>query len=140
MSDYDPHAHPVIGPVLRLRLRDGNGEPWNVTLETRSGKLGGRHAEKMSDIGLNQLLGTLHKAHHYTTDVSALWFWAFFQDLLGLTMALWALSGLVMWWQMKPTRIVGAVAVLVALVAVALVMSGTITGLMFGEVPFKLSP
>jgi hypothetical protein len=40
-----------------------------------------------------------------------------------------------MWWQMKPTRLVGVLAV-----ALALVAGGTLTELLFGEVQFMLSP
>lgn len=133
-------AHPAIGPTLRLRVLDAQGEAWNVTYNVRRGLVGGRRTAEPSNIGLNQLLGMLHMTHHYTMSLSAPWFWALFEDLLGLTMALWALTGLAMWWQMKPTRTLGLLAVLAALVIAYLITSGTAGHLMFGQVEYKLSP
>ena len=133
-------AHPKIGPTLRFRVLDGAGERFNVTWNSRSGEVGGRRTARVSDIGFNQLFGMLHTTHHYPPGGGALWFWALFEDLLGLTMALWAVSGLVMWWQMKSLRLSGFVVVVVALVIVAAVLGGTASQLLFGDVAFKLSP
>lgn len=133
-------AHPKIAPLLRFRMTDDAGTAYNVTYHVGSGELSGRRASEWSPIGATQLLTTLHTTHHFTSTIGPLWFWALFQDLLGLTMAFWAISGMFMWWQMKPTRIVGAVSLLLALGVAGAVMWSTTDYLMFGNVAEKLGP
>jgi hypothetical protein len=72
--------------------------------------------------------------------VGPLWLWALFEDLLGLTMVFWAASGMLMWWKIKPTRVIGALSFCVALGMAALVMTGTLEHLLFGDVRAPLGP
>ena len=133
-------AHPKIAPVLRFRVRDEAETAYNVTYHVGTGELSGRRASEWSPVGLPQLLSMLHTTHHYAATIGPLWFWALFEDLLGLTMAFWAISGVFMWWQMKPTRIVGVASLLVALGIAGAVMWTTTEYLMFGDVPEELGP
>jgi hypothetical protein len=134
------HAHPKIAPELRFRVRDAQQTSWNLTYDLRTGMVAGRRTDAPPAIGLTELLGKLHMTHHFPFQIGVLWFWALFTDLLGLTMVLWAVSGLVMWWQMKPTRLIGAVALSVALGIAALVMVGTADHLTFGDLRAKAGP
>lgn len=133
-------AHPKIAPESRFRVRDESGTVWNVVGNLGTGEISGRRAEQWPNIGMTQLLGTLHTTHHFTSSVGPLWWWAFFEDVLGLTMVVWALTGLWMWWQMKPTRVVGAVGVAVALLIAAWVMQATASHVMFGDVAAVTGP
>jgi hypothetical protein len=133
-------AHPKIAQQLRFRLREADGALWNATYDLRSGALDGRRSDQWSPIGITQLLGALHKTHHFTPRIGAQWFWALFEDLLGLTLAFWACSGLVMWWQMKALRRAGAVCVAVACVAGGLVIWQTTDTLTFGRVRQAMGP
>lgn len=133
-------AHPKIAPELRLRVRDARGVHWNLTYDTRSGSVSGRKSEAWPNLGFAQALAKLHTTHHFPLRVGPLWFWALFEDLLGLTMVFWAVSGLVMWWKIKPTRLIGALSVSVALGIAALIMAGTLDHLLFGDVRAPLGP
>ena len=80
-----------------------------------------------------ELLSKLHTTHHYPVHFGVTWLWALLADLTGLTLVLWALTGLFMWWQMKPTRLLGVIVVCVAVLGAALVMTGTAAEVQFGS-------
>lgn len=126
-------AHPEAGPELRFRMRDADGRSWNVTYHLTTGRLDGRLADASGGIRFVELLERLHTTHHFPVHGGMTWLWALFADLTGITLVLWALTGLVMWWQMKPSRVLGALAVAAALACAAVVMSGTASDILFGN-------
>ncbi|WP_438002064.1 hypothetical protein WMF26_23035 [Sorangium sp. So ce185] len=127
-------AHPKVSPELRFRMRDAEGRLWNVTYDLGAGRLDGRLDGGAGQPLFVELLGMLHKTHHFPVHGGMTWIWALFADITGITLVLWALTGLAMWWQMKPSRVVGAVAVAVAIAVAAVVMSGTASDIVFGKV------
>jgi hypothetical protein len=133
-------SHPKIAPELRMRVLDRDDVAWNLTYDLGTGTLAGRRADSAGGLGLSALLTRLHTTHHFPMRPGALWFWALFQDLLGVAMAFWAISGLVMWWQMKRTRLLGIVSLSLALGIAALVIGGTASHLTFGDVSPELGP
>lgn len=133
-------ANPRIAPELRFAMRDASGEAYHVTYDAGTAKLSGRPARSWSPVGMSQLLTLLHTTHHYTPKVGFRWAWAFFQDILGLAMAFWAISGMAMWWQLKATRIAGIISIAAALGLAAWITWGTASELMFGEVMQELGP
>lgn len=133
-------ANAKIAPELRFIMHDASGTRYHVTYNTGSAELGGRRADSWSPVGVSQFLGMLHTAHHFTPRFGARWLWALFQDILGLAMALWALTGLAMWWQLKATRLAGMASLILALGLAAWVTWGTASELMFGEVMQQLGP
>jgi hypothetical protein len=133
-------ADAELAPRLELRLDDREGQAWNVTYDLANGTVAGRLAAERPPIGVSQLFAMLHTTHHFTFAVQARWFWALFEDLLGAAMAFWGVSGLVMWWQLKPTRIIGLVALALALGVAGFVFVGTARDALFGDVPQALGP
>lgn len=129
-----------LSPTLELRLKDERGELWNVTYAVGTGKVGGRRTDQLPNLGVSQLFAALHMTHHFPMALGARWFWALFQDLLGIAMVFWGLSGLIMWWQLKATRIVGVISLLSALAITGVVAYGTANDLLFGDVAQKLGP
>jgi len=47
------------------------------------------------------------------------WFWALIVDVMAAIMCFWGLSGMLMWWQIKSTRGIGAATVILGLLAAA---------------------
>lgn len=131
---------PRLSPRLEFRVIDESGVPWNTTYHVGTGALAGRRSDRWPSIGPSQLLAKLHTTHHFTSTVGARWFWALFEDLLGLAMTIWGVSGLVMWWQLKRTRVVGLVMFVLAIGIAACVMVGTTREVLFGHVPQALGP
>jgi hypothetical protein len=135
-----PRANHALAPELRFALRDKTGKLFHATYHTGTAQLTGRLAETWSPIGASQMLTALHTTHHFPPSFGFRWAWAFFQDILGLAMAFWAISGLAMWWQLKATRIAGTVSIAFALGLASWITWGTAADLMFGEVMQELGP
>lgn len=133
-------AEPKLVPELEFRMRDGEGVSWNVQYNLATSSVTGRRTDAFPNIGMSQLFATLHTTHHFTKEIGAHFFWALFEDLLGLTMVLWALSGLVMWWQLKPTRLVGVASIGAAFAIATAVFYGTARERLFGDVKQELGP
>lgn len=130
-------AHPpraVIAPSVWFRLIDGEGRTWNATYDLGSGLLDGRLASASPDLSLHDLLGEMHKTHHFPPVLGPTTFWAAFADLTGATLILWAVTGILMWVQIKKSRALGVVAVSVGLLVAACTMFATHQELRFGNV------
>ncbi|MEL6328937.1 MAG: PepSY domain-containing protein [Planctomycetota bacterium] len=88
-----------------------DGEPWVVSVDARDGEVSARPVDQPSrPLSIRGYVLRLHTAHTYPDEASTRWVWAVIVDVIGVLMIFWALSGLIMWWQMKPMRRWGAVA------------------------------
>ena len=131
-ADAPPlRPHPKIRPELRFQVRDDQGDTWNVIYDLGTGLLDGRPIQEVSSAPTIELLEALHTQHHYPPSFAASTIWALFADLTAVTLLFWCLSGLLMWWQMKKLRWVGASMLVLAVVVAALVMSSTAAELTF---------
>lgn len=122
--------HPTTHPELRFRVADATGTTWDVvydlTARTVTGKKVGPREQP-----LVELLEAIHKQHHYPVERDAKWLWALFADATALTLIVWALSGLFMWFQLKRLRKPGAVVLALSLAVAAFVILGVATDLSF---------
>ncbi|MBA4032422.1 MAG: hypothetical protein C0478_16250 [Planctomyces sp.] len=123
-TGFPPADSMVVTAIPNLTFTiDSGGERWNAAYNPLSGGVGGipEGAEPKTEMGWRRFLTQLHLAHVYPYDLNARWFWSLIVDAMAFTMIFWSLSGLVMWWQIKATRPLGAVIlVLSALSTVAL--------------------
>jgi len=117
-----PPARAAIAPSVRFRMVDDEGHAWNTTYDLGSGRLDGRLAARTPKLSLHDLLGRMHKTHHFPTSIGPRTFWALFADLTGITLVVWATTGLCMWVQIKKTRAMGTVAVSVGALIALVVM------------------
>ena len=62
----------------------------------------------------------LHTMHGDPGYAGAKWIWARIVDVVGVAMMVWALSGIVMWWQIKATRSQGAWAIAAGMLMMAI--------------------
>ena len=69
------------------------------------------------ELGWRSYLLRLHTSRGYPAERNARWFWAIAVDAMFGTMTFWGLSGLFMWWQLKRTRRLGALCLLLSAVA-----------------------
>ena len=72
--------------------------------------------EGQNEIGWRRYLLRLHTAHGYPVQQNARWYWAIAVDAMFATMMFWGLSGVLMWWQIKRTRWLGAICLVVSAV------------------------
>ena len=91
-----------------------------------SGKISARDAEQPPPIELRSMLTRLHRLHHYPDSVNTRWMWSLFVDITGLMLVFWGISGLIMWWQIKPTRVAGILGITLALLVAFLIGTGTV--------------
>jgi hypothetical protein len=83
---------------------------WLATYNPMTGAVSGVAEGKIeNDLSWRRFLLRLHTAHGYPGETNSRWFWAIIVDVMAFTMCFWGLSGLVMWWQLKATRRLGAV-------------------------------
>ncbi|MEM7229089.1 MAG: PepSY domain-containing protein [Planctomycetota bacterium] len=91
-------------------------EIWAVSCDVNTGALTVRPSdEPRRAIETRSFLTRLHVSRGYPSEVTARWIWAVIVDVVAGLMIFWALSGILMWWQMKPTRMVGGVTVVIGL-------------------------
>ncbi len=85
-----------------------DGEPWQVTHDAKDGSLT-YESLQARDVRLPRLLARLHMTHVYPDRLGARWFHALIVDLTAACLALWCITGLLMWWQLRRVRRVGLV-------------------------------
>ena len=66
------------------------------------------------EMGWRRYLLRLHMAHGYPVQQNVRWYWAIAVDAMFATMVFWGLSGVLMWWQIKRTRRLGALCLVVS--------------------------
>lgn len=95
-------------PVLRFQLQD---EQQKYTVDLKSnGQL-----TVQTETTLRSKLLRLHTLHGSPGYLGARWLWARAVDAMGVAMIVWGLTGLIMWWSIKPTRIRGGVALFIGI-------------------------
>ena len=98
-------------PDLDFHL-EVDGERWTMEYDTRSKSLSARReGEPRSAFDLRSFLMRLHVSRGYPTDVGVRSLWGVLVDTTTALMIFWGLSGIIMWWQIKPTRFNGGIAI-----------------------------
>lgn len=100
------------GPRLRFQARR-EGVSVGMEYDLSRGRLREHEAQGP---GFERFLKRLHTIHVYPSEFGFRWLWALLVDLTAVSMVLWGLSGLMMWWQIKTLRRVGFVVLLGCLV------------------------
>lgn len=106
-------------PDLSFRMSDG-AKVWTVTYNALTGTVNGTPADAAAppeELSTRRFLTRLHLAHGFPGDTNTRWFWAVLVDAMALVMVFWGVSGLFMWWQVKSTRKLGFLVLLLSTVA-----------------------
>lgn len=107
------------GPELSFLMEESQGKVWKVGYNLQTGVLSGTPEGSVSGEApsTRRFLLRLHTAHGYSKSYDARWFWALIVDLMSVSMVGWGLTGMLMWWQMKNVRRVGAFVLILGLLA-----------------------
>ena len=92
---------------------EAEGKPWLVTYNALNGSVSGREvgdAASQAELTTRRFLLRLHLIHGYPSEFGQRWIWAFIVDCMAFLMVFWGISGIIMWWQIKRTRRIGAAA------------------------------
>lgn len=120
--DADEATVPGSLPDLTFFM-EADGQVWKVTYQIHRGGVSGRPADAPGQgLTARRFLTGLHLAREYPAGGGVRWCWALFVDAMAFVMVFWAVSGLLMWWQIKAVRGWGAV-VLALSAAVAVLMT-----------------
>lgn len=85
-----------------------DGEPARVTYVLRDGHVDITKHEGKTGMSLRGFFLRLHTSHGQTPHWNGRMIWSIFVDIMAIAMVTWGLTGLVMWWQIKRTRMIGA--------------------------------
>jgi hypothetical protein len=99
---------------------EADGRPWRATYSIQTGAVSGAPADSSSDLSLRRFLTQLHLSHGYASQGGVRWVWALGVDAMFASMVFWAISGLLMFWQIKAVRRVGAIVVAASLIIATL--------------------
>lgn len=114
-----------VPPLALLLERDG--ERRVATYDLRSGALTLRVPSGARSMKPSDFLTSLHTSHGYPRRPQAAavaTVRAMFVDAMACLMCFWAVSGVAMWWQMKPYRRSGSAVIVATLIVVGIVWSG----------------
>ncbi|MFT7668145.1 MAG: hypothetical protein ACI8X5_000832 [Planctomycetota bacterium] len=105
-------------------------KPWKAVYRFRDGSLSATPDDGTAEsLTARSFLTRLHVAHGYSPSQGFEWVWALIVDLMALAMCLWGLSGIVMWWNMKKVRSVGAIVIGTSVVVAASLAIGMLSAI-----------
>ncbi|MEO9590040.1 PepSY domain-containing protein [Rhodopirellula bahusiensis] len=99
-----------------------DGVPCIVTWNLGSGGITSVREDSRPQMETKSFLQRLHLARHYSPGWDIRWVWALIVDVMFVSMVFWGVSGLMMWWQVKRTRVLGG-GVLAASIAFTILMA-----------------
>jgi len=104
---------------------EDNGIKWRFRYDPQTGRVRGKPAEAPPDKTAIRFLKELHFTAGYPAQHgTSRWFWAVAVDATVLSMFFWALSGILMWWQIKAVRWSGIAVLLSSATLATILMLG----------------
>ncbi len=110
------------GPVISFDVLL-YGETYRAFYDVGDERLSAKAVRRGDGMNTATFLKELHKTHTYPRG-GIPWVWALLVDVMAVSMVCWGLSGLLMWWQLRKTRKIGAVLVAVGLGTASMVAIG----------------
>ncbi|WP_315855439.1 PepSY domain-containing protein [Rubinisphaera sp. JC750] len=107
-------------PTLRF-LAEIDGTPYVLNYNLGNGAITPVADEVRPEMDAKTFMQRLHLSRGYAPHWNVEWLWALIVDAMFLSMVFWGLSGLLMWWQIKRTRLLGS-GFLVASLAVTVIL------------------
>jgi hypothetical protein len=102
-----------------------DGKVWRVVYQPQRGSLTGRVADDaVGEMAARKVLTKMHVASGYPGRWNLRWGWALGIDAIGIGLLFWAMSGLVMWWQLRGLRALGMLILLSSLACAGYVGAG----------------
>ncbi|MFK8113287.1 MAG: PepSY domain-containing protein [Rubripirellula sp.] len=91
-----------------------DGEPARVTYVLRDGHVDISKHKNQDGMTPRHFFLRLHTSHGQPPHWNGRMFWSLFVDVMACAMVTWGLTGLVMWWQIKRTRMIGGVVIAIS--------------------------
>lgn len=119
-------------PSLVFDMEDDAGRLWQVRYALQAGTVTGRLLDVPGEISPRRFLTRMHLGHTYPASINARWFWAIAVDVMFVSMIFWGISGVLMWFQIKPTRSIGTIMMILSALAAIVLGSGMHSALVSG--------
>ncbi|QDT08707.1 PepSY domain-containing protein [Planctomycetes bacterium K23_9] len=100
-------------------LASVDGEPARITYVLRDGHIDVVRFKGQDGMSPRAFFLRLHTSHGQPPHWNARQIWSLFVDIMAIAMVTWGLTGLFMWWQLKRTRVVGAIVIAASLATAA---------------------
>lgn len=84
-----------------------NGQPARITYVLRDGHVDIVAYDGEPDMSLRGFFLRLHTTHGRSPHWNGRSIWSIVIDIMAIAMVMWGITGMVMWWQIKRTRIIG---------------------------------
>lgn len=91
-----------------------NQEPARITYVLKDGHIDVTKFDGNDGMPLRHFLLRLHTSHGQPPHWNGRMFWSLAVDIMAIAMVLWACTGVLMWWQIKRTRMTGAILLLIS--------------------------
>ncbi|MFN3192742.1 MAG: PepSY domain-containing protein [Aureliella sp.] len=96
-------------------IADVDGEPARVTYVLRDGHVDTIRYQGQDGMSPRSFFLRLHTTHGQPPHWNGRMYWSVILDIMAIAMVTWGLTGLVMWWQLKRTRLIGAIVMLASI-------------------------
>lgn len=101
-----------------------DGEPAVVSYNLENGAVSAIREDSLPETKTKNFLLRLHKSRTYSPYFNVRWFWALLVDGMVISMVFWGLSGLIMWWQIKRTRLLGGGFLVASIICTSFLVTG----------------
>ena len=101
-----------------------DGVPTVVNYGLGNGSVTAVHEDAVPEVETKNFLLRMHKSRTYSPYFNIRWFWALLVDGMVFSMIFWGLSGMIMWWQIKRTRLLGGGFLVASLICTTLLVIG----------------
>lgn len=112
------HLQPLGWTKLNF-LATVDGGPVRVTYVLKDGHVDINRFTGQDGMPLRQFFLRMHTSHGQPPHWNARMFWSIAVDTMAIAMVSWSLTGIVMWWQIKRTRAMGIVVIILSLITAA---------------------
>jgi hypothetical protein len=113
----------TTSPDIRLPL-EVSGELWTATFNPLTSAVTGVKGQKPANLTLRTFLLRMHLTRGYPGEVNLKWGWAVGVDSIALALCFWGMSGILMWWQIKSTRLTGLAVLVVSSILATMLTIG----------------
>lgn len=109
-ADSKPQGWSKLNFIAEL-----DGQPTRVTYVLRDGHIDMTKYEGEDGMSNRDFFLRLHTSHGQPPHWNGRMVWSLFVDVMALAMVTWGITGLVMWWQIKRTRLIGGAVIAASL-------------------------
>jgi hypothetical protein len=121
LNDKDPKP---FGWTKLNFLATVDGEPARITYVLNDGHIDINRFTGDDGMPLRHFLLRMHTSHGQSPTWNGRSFWSLAVDTMAIAMVFWGISGIIMWWQIKRTRWIGAIIIGLSIVTATVMVMG----------------